>query len=269
MYVSIDLGGTTTRVASSYDLKELNHIEKFETFKSIQEQKTAIKRSIDKVLLGKRPEAVSLGVPGTINKFDRKFLVLPNYPTLDGLPFNSIIPVDLKDIDWYVANDAGIGGLAETIRGSGREFNRILFLTIGTGVGGAFFENKNVNAVYENFEPGHMKLLKNGKSLEDCVSAKGFKDLYNQDPHNCEDSKIWADYSKNLAEGLQVLSGFYLPDIIILGGGVAINNSKFINPKFPGPEVIFSKFGDNAGLIGGLVLLDYELHLNKAFAVSQ
>ena len=57
-----------------------------------------------------------------------------------------------------VQNDASTAGLAESIHGSGRDYSRIFYITLGSGVGGGWIVNKKIDngQGYGAAEIGHI-----------------------------------------------------------------------------------------------------------------
>ena len=72
----------------------------------------------------------------------------------------------------------------------------------------------------------------------------------------------WIQYSKDLNKGLLFLSKKYKPDIIVLGGGFAINNFSTIKKLLiPDLNVKLCQFKDGSGIIGGFEILKSKLNI--------
>jgi len=137
----------------------------------------------------------------------------------------------------YVLNDADAAGLAEMRFGIGKERSKgtVLFLTIGTGIGSAFFVN---GQLMPNSELGHLKIR--GKDAEHRASdaVRQIKDL------------SWKEWSKKFAEVLKTYELLFNPDLIILGGGISKKfdkYSKFIDIK---TKIVPARLENLAGIIG-------------------
>ncbi|MBG0787608.1 MAG: ROK family protein, partial [Anaerolineaceae bacterium] len=107
-----------------------------------------------------------------------------------------------------ILNDADAAGLAEMRFGSGKRFEDryVIFLTVGTGIGSAFFMNREL---WPNTELGHLQIR--GKDAEHRAGdgVRKEKDL------------SWKQWGKRLKEVLQTYDFLFSPDAIILGGGVS------------------------------------------------
>jgi glucokinase len=273
MYVSIDLGGTNTRVASSFDLENIHKIERFKTEKDLETQKNLIKQAVLLVCDEKEVQYTCLGVPGTLDRENKKFLFLPNYKILNGLPYSSFI--DEKNL--LVENDAVLAALGEAIKGAGRDFDRIAYLTLGSGVGSALIKNKVLDVTTSPAEFGHEIIIENGRRglgcghtgcLEAYTSGLSFHEMYKVWPNECNDQKIWNEYGEFLAMGLIKVSKAWSPEVIVLGGGIS-SKFEFFMPatlsyikkqgivKFP--EVKKAELADTSGLVGGFLYLKQVL----------
>jgi len=153
----------------------------------------------------------------------------------------------------YVDNDANIAALAEARLGCGKEYNRVFYITLGSGVGGGFiidgeiYHGKSLCEV----EFGHIRLNKAGETVELCCSGWALNkklheyikikpdgilaNLVNskgEDPSKClidaikgGDSgakTIFFEMTDNLAYGLSHIVHILNPDIIIIGGGLSL-----------------------------------------------
>jgi len=100
--------------------------------------------------------------------------------------------------------------------------------------------------------------------LEALVSGNGIRRIYGK-PAEKLNPEEWREVAYNLGQGLRNLAVIYAPDVIRLGGGVAVGGGEhFIarasqvmkeNVKLvPLPEVSLSIFGYDTALMGSLVV---------------
>lgn len=137
-----------------------------------------------------------------------------------------------------VFNDADLAGLAEMRFGAGKQYESdyVLFLTLGTGIGSAFFVR---GQLWPNAELGHLKIR--GKDAEHRAGdgVRKEKDL------------SWKKWGKKLREVLQVYDKLLNPDVMILGGGVSKKFDKFGKYlKHIQARVIPAELRNTAGIIG-------------------
>jgi len=108
-------------------------------------------------------KAIGIGAPGIINVEQGSIYYLPNIPGWKNFPLKTILTKELK-VPVFIDNDANIFALAEMRRGAGRGMSRAIFLTLGTGLGGAvIFDGKILEGKTSASELGHVVIDANGK----------------------------------------------------------------------------------------------------------
>lgn len=160
MLLGIDIGGTNFKYAiSNLDNLEINtHSIKIEPNSS----KQFILNKIDELLeLNSNIKSIGIGIPGIINT-DGTIKILPNLPNWENYNLKKYLN-DKYNIPIYIDNDANIAAIAELYEGKGREFNNFVFITLGTGVGGAIIIDKKIYRGDSNSsgEIGHLIIDKN------------------------------------------------------------------------------------------------------------
>jgi glucokinase len=153
----------------------------------------------------------------------------------------------------FIDNDANIAALAEASYGSGKNHERVFYLTIGSGIGGGMIVN---GKIYHGRTPGeaelgHIRLNKTGDTLESKCSgwainkkvrayidthpqsrmANLFRDqsvpeanILSQAMKKGDEAaqKIIDDISDDLAFSLSHVVHLFHPDVIIIGGGISL-----------------------------------------------
>lgn len=189
-----------------------------------------------------RIELIGIAVPGTVSKTQivkADNLHIKNLNIVSEINKYFNIPINLK-------NDAKCAAIAEKEYGSLKKSEDSLFLTIGTGIGGAvFLDGKLLKPkMYEGFEIGHMVINSNGKQcncgkkgcFEKYASMKTLKDeikeRYNLSEITGEETydlmkneiktekmqSILKEYINNLSIGIANLINIFEPDTISIGG---------------------------------------------------
>jgi glucokinase len=275
MYISIDLGGTKTRVASSVDLTTLNKCEKFFSCKNLEEEIQNILQAITHVADKSQIEGICLGIPGVIDYDAQIYKTVPNYKILEKQPLNVLLPEGYINIPFKVENDAALAGLAEAVSGAGKEYRDIAYITLSTGVGGVkIVKRHNITSIVEgSYEPGHQIINMDATcvdnagvkgSMESYLSGTAFKKLYGCSAEDCDDKKVWSDYGTTLAVGLLNIKVMWDPEAIVLGGSLSNRFNDFYPSLVTGiekyssfnlPPIIKAVHGDNAGLLGGFEYL--------------
>ena len=135
-----------------------------------------------------------------------------------------------------VLNDADAAGVAEMAHGAGQgQPGVVLLLDLGTGIGSALFIN---GQLVPNMQLGHVEF--HGRDAETRLS-----------PAARTRRKIgWRKWGGEFNELLAHYEEYLWPDLIILGGGMAKEFSKyqkFLKTKAP---LVAAAMGNTAGIIG-------------------
>lgn len=252
MKIGIDLGGSHIAVGVvDKDGKILDKREK--RLRGIE--KKAIKKTIENEIITNVKEYsklykisdIGIAVPGTVSKetvIKSVNLGLKDYKIIENIQ---------KEINWpiKIRNDAKCAALAEHKYGALKKYNRVLFLTLGTGIGGAvIIDGKLLNTgELPGCEIGHMVIKQNGilcncgrkGCFEKYASMKAFKDnLRNQlgydentsgkqlmailkenkkgNPDYEKIEKTRKQYIKDLSTGISNLINIFEPEAIGIGG---------------------------------------------------
>lgn len=138
--IAVDLGGTHIRAAVVSEAGELaNHLA-IETWADrgpatvIERMAALIERtSAAAALSGDVP--VGVASPGPLNPRTGTVLYTPNLPGWLGIPLVAQLQ-DLTGRAVFLANDGNCGALGEARFGSGKGVDDLIYLALGTGVGG-------------------------------------------------------------------------------------------------------------------------------------
>ena len=264
MYLLFDVGGTSTRIAVSYDKKTILEPQVFETPREFNKGIKVFEKFLAD-LGNPKITAVCGGVPGPLDKTKSTITHAPNLSGWNNKPLKSELE-KLSKAPVYLENDAALGALGEATSGAGAGKFIVAYLTIGTGVGGARIVHGKIDANALGFEPGHQFIcFESGRDLESYIGGIAIEKNYGKKPTEVKDPKVWEDISRWLAYGLVNTTVHWSPEIIILGGSVMkmmpIERVRFHfknllkifeNP----PEVALSKLGDQVGLYGALAFLN-------------
>jgi len=140
-----------------------------------------------------------------------------------------------------VFNDADAAGFAELTFSDLKSIKGLtIFLTIGTGIGSAFFKD---GVLIPNTEMGHI-YMKNG-----LIGEK-----YTSDAIRKEKDLDWETWSKRFDEYLNYLEKLFYPDLFIIGGGTSKKFDKFQSFLTIKTEIKPAKLLNNAGIIGAALL---------------
>lgn len=114
---------------------------------------------------GYKIEGIGIGTPGIVDSTNR--IVLGGAENIKGwenLPLANRIEAE-TGLPALLGNDANLMGLGETMHGAGRGATHVVFLTVGTGIGGAVVIDGKLFNGFANrgTELGHVPLIANGE----------------------------------------------------------------------------------------------------------
>ncbi|MBN1682330.1 ROK family protein [Candidatus Bathyarchaeota archaeon] len=299
--MAVDLGATNVRVAIG-DKKGIKKKSSEKTDKN-NGPEGIVKQIIRMIkILKPHPEAVGIGSIGPIDINSGKIINTPNLPfkeiALIG-PLSEVLGTDVK-----LLNDCSAGVLGEYFFGAGKGIKNQVYLTFSTGLGcgviidGHLLCGKDGNAhevghitIDSNSELecgcgcfGHWEAYSSGNGLPKFVKMlslkNNFKKTYQNsfNVENINSEKLFKMAKENHPFGLKVIEelgkinaqGFgdivniYDPELITVGGSIAINNSDLIlRPIIQGidkhlinrkPRIIITPLGEDIILYGALAL---------------
>lgn len=276
MYLLFDIGGTNLRVAVSQDKQSFDQIKVVPTPSDFSQGISLIAQLAVELTNGQALQAVAGGIAGPFNHEKTELVKAPHLPGWVGQPIKAELERSLKT-KVFLENDAALAGLGEAIYGSGRGKRIVVYLTIGTGVGGARIVDGQIDAYAFGFEPGHQILslepasqsgLRTFKpsTLEELISGSAIEKRYGKKPQEITEPDFWEEMAKWLAYGLNNTIVHWSPDIVVLGGsmlkkpGIPIDQVRaYLNEIlkiFPEvPPIEEAQLDDQSGLYGALVLL--------------
>lgn len=160
---------------------------------------------------------------------------------------------NISGLPVQVENDANTAALAEALYGSGKAYDRVFYVTLGSGVGGGYIINREI---YHGLAPGEaeigqMKYDKTGATFESLCSGwavdKKVRSYMTLNPksnlaeiagkNTSSEAKfigkailagdvgakaILEETAEDLAFGLSHVIHLFHPEIIILGGGLSL-----------------------------------------------
>ena len=170
--IGIDLGGTSIKYALVDKAGNSFFEGKLPSFASVSAAKV-MEQLIKAATLLKDEAAkqdwnvlgIGLGTPGIVDETNR--IVLGGAENIIGWENIDVASFMEKQMSLpvVVGNDANLMGLGETKYGAGRGCTHVVFLTVGTGIGGAVIIDGKLFNGYANrgTELGHVPLIANGE----------------------------------------------------------------------------------------------------------
>ena len=206
-YLGIDLGGTDIKVGvvgEDYSLVA-KHVIPTLSQRSVEDvvadMAAAGKAAVKMAGLSENDIVhVGVGIPGTVNSKTNEVVYANN------IDWRNVYFIPIFQQHWnipvFLGNDADAAALAEALAGAAREYDNVVVLTLGTGVGGGLiFDNKVFTGGGLGTEPGHIIIAMDG---EPCTcGSRGCFEAYASVTALIRDAiRAMADYPDSLLHEL-------------------------------------------------------------------
>lgn len=291
MYTAgIDIGGTNTRIALIDEAYEIIQRIQFPTdvnnphatLQKIQETVQSFSVAI---------AGVGLFCPGPLDLKQGIILDTPNLKGgWHGLAVSKELSARLK-VPVFLENDANLACLAEAVLGQGKDYSYVQFLTISTGLGSGLVIDKKIYQGAHGFAheianiplwrngpshgsiyPGGVEAICSGTAITTRAKKAGLDVEHAGDVYSlaCSQNQtaidIMEDAKEYLANTIAIIYAFVDPEIVILGGSVAIKIPGFVEdveqrvktkvyPNIqPLVKVVKTNLSEDSGLLGAACL---------------
>ena len=228
--------------------------------------------------------ALGVGTPGPADKSGRIAKVAINLSGWQDVPLADWLEAQ-TGLPTTVANDANCAGLGEAWLGAGKDYQNLIMLTLGTGVGGAIILNGHLftghlgaaaelGLITLNFD-GPVCNSGNNGSLEQYGSIQAIRRMTGKEPAELGELaergdkptlEFWESYGCLLGAGLASLIYVLPPEAIVIGGGIS-GSTKFFFPATleeierrvllssrENLQLLTAKLGNQAGMVGAAKL---------------
>lgn len=259
--IGVDIGGTSIKGATINDKGEVLRRFSLPTDKELAPEIIIgqLCELINDTAKGESVVGIGIGLPGTFNKNTGEIVNCPNLPKWNGFNLKEFVENKCHS-EVRMVNDADAAALAEAKYGVGKDYDFVLMITLGTGVGGGIVINKQLYNGNHGMgaELGHMVIELDGRQCgcgrKGCFEAYASATAligqtkeameYHPDSLMHQVSKelgtvdarvpflaeakgdqaakeVVDNYVKYLSEGLLNYCNILRPNIIVLSGGVA------------------------------------------------
>lgn len=285
--LAIDIGGTKIKygcfsidgkVVAIDAFSEIDTEAKKDTFNIIDK----LKEIVDKLKCREEISGIAISTAGTVNPYTGVIVQAnDNLPGYTATPLKALVESEFE-LPCIVENDVNCALIGELAFGNHYVTDSAVMLTIGTGVGGAIYLNKQLyrGVSFSAGEVGYSTL--NGVNIEEMISSRAlvkqaqvvFKDTTidgywifqeikagNESVYQLLDS-----YLNDLSTYIKNIISLLNPEVIILGGGI-MEQEEIIKPilldkiaAYPNAYVLnhtrlsFAQLGNKAGMYGAVAI---------------
>ena len=249
-------------------------------------------------------EAIGIGSPGTPDN-DEGLLVYSSNLPFNKAPMRKLIR-EVVDLPVYIDNDANCAAMAEAVAGAGKGAKDSVTITLGTGVGAGVIINGRIFSGFNQAgsEFGHTVLVSGGVQcgcgrkgcFEQYASASALARMTKEAAEANPDSllnkvkedfgewnaqiafvamkqgdkvaeKVIDSYTEYLADGLANAINTFMPEVLVVGGGVCgegdpllipmrekTMSRPYFGPGVPKTRIELAQMGNDAGIVGAAMM---------------
>ena len=274
--IGLDIGGTKIMVASAD--REGNILRRTRTATSTNLEEDLI--NINNMIADVAGEDQIIGMGAAIGgplDWERGIVSPLHQPAWRNIPLKALME-EKWGCPFHVDVDTNVAAVGE-YRWGEVSAKRFLYLTLSTGMGGGFLVDGRIYRGQNGAHPevGHQSIpyrCSNPQAIQcecgapDClealVSGNAIRRIYGRPAEELSPEE-WEEVAYNLGQGLRNLAALYAPDIISIGGGIAVGGGEnFIEAArklmeerlklVPPPQVRLSQLGYDTALRGAIAI---------------
>lgn len=252
--IGVDIGGTNSRIALVDENMDIITRSQFPT-DTQDPNKTveALADEINRMAEGKEITGMGISCPGALDLINGIVMYSNNlhggwkdYPIAKAVTERTGIPA-------WLENDANLAALAEAVVGEGRDMNNVQFLTISTGIGAGHVIDRKIQIGAHGFAnevsyapmwrngpshggifPGGIEAISSGTGIITRAMSAGLDVKHAGEVNdlaiagNETAAQIMDEAKEYLANFIATIQALDDPDIVILGGSVALKIPGFV-----------------------------------------
>jgi glucokinase len=276
IFIGLDIGGTKLMVAAADVSGAILRRTREATPLDLEAGLSLLHRMIAEVAAGDQIAAIGAAIGGPLDA--EHGIVSPlHQPQWRAVPLKAIME-QRWGCPFYVDVDTNVAAVGEYAAGAAA-CRRFLYITLSTGMGGGYLVDGSIYRGMGGAHPeiGHQSIhfrcahpqrvscdCGAPDCLEALISGTGIRRFYGK-PAEQLDEFEWAEVAYNLGQGLRNLATIYLPDLITLGGGVAVGGGERLLAVarqvmaehlrlVPIPDIRLSELGYDTALRGAIAI---------------
>jgi glucokinase-like ROK family protein len=233
-------------------------------------------------------KGIGIGIAGLVNHREGTILTSPHLPVKE-TPLKMILEHRLG-MPVAIDNDVNASGLGERYFGAGKDVLNFIYLTIGTGIGGAIFINGELYRGTKGFagELGHMivdlngpicdcnaqgclEVMASGTTLERITGYTGEEVAVMAKAGNGRGVEALRFIGRHLGVGIANAINIFDPELVLLGGKVVKSDKLLLDSaieevrrrtlgyKYRNVRIEISSLGDKAGPLGASTMILHNI----------
>jgi predicted NBD/HSP70 family sugar kinase len=276
VYIGLDIGGTKFMAAAADQDGRILRRMRLPGAGTLEEDLAILHHMVQATAAGEEIFRMGAAVGGPLD-WESGVVSPLHQPAWRDVPLRRIME-QKWNCPFLLDVDTNIAALGEYY--SNTNFpSRFLYLTLSTGMGGGFLQDgkiyRGANGIhpeiahqsipYHCMYPSRIQCECGAPDcLEALISGNGIRRIYGKPAEKLNDEE-WSEVAYNLGQGLRNLSAILAPEVISLGGGVAVGGGeKLIHQArqvmeanlnlVPMPELRISTLGYDTALLGAVAV---------------
>ncbi|HSK89073.1 MAG TPA: ROK family protein [Anaerolineales bacterium] len=237
VFIGLDIGGTKIIVAAADREGNILRRARTATSASLEEDLANINNMIADTAGNDTIMGMGAAIGGPLD-WERGIVSPLHQPAWRNIPLKAMMESKWS-CPFHVDVDTNVAAIGE-YRWGAVSARRFLYLTLSTGMGGGFLVDGKIYRGQAGAHPevGHQSIHFRCSNLAavqcecgapDClealVSGNGIRRIYGK-PAEALSPEEWEEVAYNLGQGLRNLAALYAPDLIRIGGGVALGGGE-------------------------------------------
>ncbi len=276
VFIGLDIGGTKIMVAAADRAGNELRRARMATATTLEEDLANINSMITEVVGEDEIKGMGAAIGGPLD-WEQGVVSPLHQPAWRNIPLKALMEAKWG-CPFRVDVDTNVAAVGE-YRWGGVSAPRFLYLTLSTGMGGGFLVDGKIYRGQDGAHPevAHQSIHSRCSNpaavqcecgvpdcLEALVSGNGIRRIYGK-PAEDLSADEWEEVAYNLGQGLRNMAALYAPDLIRVGGGVAVGGGeRFVEAAkqvmeehlklVPAPRVELSRLGYDTALRGAIAM---------------
>ncbi|MCO6018711.1 ROK family protein [Carnobacterium divergens] len=279
--LAFDLGGTAVKYGI-WENNQLQEISSFSTPTSFDELEEKMKAVLKELELKYEIAGIGISAPGTVDTQKGEIGGISAIPYIHRFPIKAHFEHSFKR-PVTIENDANCAALAEMWQGAGKGKKNVLFVVIGTGIGGAvIMEGKLQKGKHLYGGEFGLMILDRGESFSELGTAANMAKRYSEKKGTLyTGEEVFERANQGEEDALEAVHEFYHyltvglynlqftvdPELIIIGGGISKKEELYpeINQRMEVllaknelkdfvPQVVPCVYRNDANLVGAVAV---------------
>jgi len=281
-YLGFDIGGSSVKAALVKGTKIIStRYERLpKDFDALVKVIVDMKNDLVGHIGAKKIDGIGFSLAGPLDKKRRKVINSCNIPFLNKKPFLKIFERKFFPCPVRIEHDVHCFLLAESRVGIAKKYKNVFYLTLGTGIGGAFMIDRKIiiGSHGSAGEIGHTIVnIAAGTKWEDIAANKLVKKelgiRFSEAKQralsgNKKAVRVFDDLSKNVGIGIANIINSFDPEVVIISGGLAVAKKLIlpgieksvkkyvVSQEAQKTKIIWSKLGRFGGALGAALLFE-------------